>query len=644
MGETIATASESEFVLLTLDEKSLSLQSQLDPEEVAGSRALQLMAEGYPWSREVYALAAQRLLDAGARLVIFDMLFPSPREGDDAFARVLEANPGRIVIGSNFETSPSGRGRIEQLTPPTEKLNATTTVGFVNFPQPSDGVIRSMWPYATESVYGGNRPRPEETIFPALSTAAANLLGKQIPVSFRKLRFAYAKWGFFKFAPFYEIFVPSLWKSNYENKDFFRNRVVLIGATAQNLQDFHITPLGRIPGPVLQLHVLSALLHNNWLYEAGTGASTCFTLLAGGLACALIMLRRNLRWLIFGLMAGAIFWIALCAISLVWFAFFLPVAPPLLTWLVCGFAGLACDVSIERSERRRLRSTLERYVSRDVVREIVENPASYLNTLAGQRKDACVLFSDLQGFTSSSENLDPAELVAQLNEYFSEMVSVVFQHHGTFDKTIGDALMAEWGCMTTAGPSEDAKRGLRAAFDMKRRLVTLNMRRAEKGLAPWGCGIGLCHGSLIFGNIGSHERADSTAIGDTVNLASRIEGLTRMYGCDTLINEQMASLVEGEFGLLLVDRVRVKGRKQPVELYFPFELEEKASHAGWIGAFVAARELYASGDFAAAAAAFEKLSSEGLAPKIAWRFTERCRELTAAPPTGWEGVWTFTEK
>ena len=172
-----------------------------------------------------------------------------------------------------------------------------------------------------------------------------------------------------------------------------------------------------------------------------------------------------------------------------------------------------------------MRATLERYVSKDVVREIAENPDSYLQSLGGERKEMVVLFSDLKGFTSDSERLDPDEMVTLLNEYFREMVDVVFAHSGTLDKFIGDALMATWGGLRPANREEDAQNAVLAALRMKERLAAINERRNERGITPWGSGIGISYGMAVFGNIGSHQRMDMTVIGDTVNLASRIEGL-----------------------------------------------------------------------------------------------------------------------
>ncbi len=225
---------------------------------------------------------------------------------------------------------------------------------------------------------------------------------------------------------------PTFWKSNYGDGKFFKDRIVLVGATAERLHDFYLTPWGKLSGPEINLHALAAMLRGSWLTPGGlavhdsgdrfggTGGSELDFFLS---AAAPSRLRA-------GLVGGAILWLVSVRAALWLFSYFLPAAAPLLTWLVCGFAGVACDVSIERRERGRMRATLERYVSKDVVREIADNPDSYLQSLGGQRKEMVVLFSDLKGFTSDSERLDPAEMVTLLNEYFREMVDVVFDAFG----------------------------------------------------------------------------------------------------------------------------------------------------------------------------------------------------------------------
>ncbi len=162
---------------------------------------------------------------------------------------------------------------------------------------------------------------------------------------------------------------------------------------------------------------------------------------------------------------------------------------------------------------------------------------------------------------------------------------MVFEYSGTLDKFIGDALMATWGGIRPASQEENARNAVLAALKMRERLAAINVRRKELGIDPWSAGIGISLGPAIFGNIGSQQRMDLTVIGDTVNLASRIEALTRVYGCDILVDESIAKEAGDVCHFLEVDVVRVKGRKKPERLFFP----HRAEHAGWAEAFAAAR-------------------------------------------------------
>jgi adenylate cyclase len=203
-------------------------------------------------------------------------------------------------------------------------------------------------------------------------------------------------------------------------------------------------------------------------------------------------------------------------------------------------------------------------------------------------------------------------MVALLNEYFREMVDVVFEHSGTLDKFIGDALVATWGGIRPASPEENARNAVLTALKMRERLAAINVRRKELGIDPWSAGIGISLGPAVFGNIGSQQRMDLTVIGDTVNLASRIEALTRVYACDILVDESIAKEAGDVCHFLEVDVVRVKGRKKPERLFFPHRTED----ASWAEAFAAARTSY-RGKFWRALAAFEGFTQEGLAPALA---------------------------
>ncbi|CAN5674484.1 adenylate cyclase CyaK [soil metagenome] len=637
-----------DFVLVAIDDRSLDL-GDLEPGEVDQSKALQLMKAPYPWSREVYAPLVEKLFNAGARIVIFDVVFSSSRPGDDAFAEALSKYPGRVILASSIQTGEALYKVPAPLLPTPVLLKAVGRLaGLANFPPWRDNKVRSIFLRATPSEVGGHAPLLEDE-YPTLTAVAAQALGVSLPegIGSRPLRFRYSVPGTVTKVPLYEIFVPAFWKANLHDGSVFKDRIVLVGATSPVLHDSHPTPIDGLSkdiiyGPEIQLHALAALLHGDFLGQTGPAATVISVVLAALAVFVTILVRRNIVWFALGLVCAAIAWLIICAVALHFFSYFLPAAPPFLTILTCGFAVLICDVTLERQERGRLRSTFALYVSKDIVQEIVDNKESFLQKLGGQRQEIVVLFSDLKGFTSDAERLDPVEMVTMLNEYFGEMVNVVFKYHGTFDKFIGDALMATWGCMRKASPQEDARNALMAAFEMKTRLMALNESRRERGITPWGSGVGICQGPAIFGNIGSLERMEPTVIGDTVNLASRIEGLTRIYGVDLLVAERFATNLPAAYGLLHVDTVRVKGRRAPERLFHPYD--KALLDPAWATAFTAAREKYTAGDFDGAGAAFASLSHEKGPHGLAHLYQHRCEGLIVTPRESWEGIWDFAEK
>src|SRR5437879_13779498 len=190
--------------------------------------------------------------------------------------------------------------------------------------------------------------------------------------------------------------------------------------------------------------------------------------------------------------------------------------------------------------------------------------------MLGSRKPVTVLFSDIVGFTPMTERADPVAVVKQLNEYLSRMVAAVFENGGTLDKFIGDAIMAVWGNVSSRGVAEDAKAAVRTALAMRRELRKLNESWRAQGVEELAFGIGINQGEAVIRNIGSyqpHERLDPTVIGDAVNLASRLEGLTRVYGVEILVGESASELMKDEFHLRSVARAQVKGKTKPVEMF-----------------------------------------------------------------------------
>jgi adenylate cyclase len=302
-------------------------------------------------------------------------------------------------------------------------------------------------------------------------------------------------------------------------------------------------------------------------------------------------------------------------------------------------------------EKLRPRRTLERYVSKNLVKEILDNPDSYYSSMLGSRKPVTVLFSDLVGFTSLSEKADPVSLVKQLNEYLSGMVGHVFNNGGTLDKFIGDAIMAVWGNVASRGVDLDAKAAVRTALGMRQELLKLNGKWKVEGRTELGFGVGINHGEAIIGNIGSyepHERLDPTVIGDCVNLASRLESLTRIYTVDILIGPSVSELVKDEFHLRSVARVQVKGKTEPVDVYTligsrndsidPELLKWMASYEEGIGKF---RDR----DFVEAKILFSRFLEFYPDDFLAKMYLERALEYEQQPPDqAWNAVEVFKKK
>ena len=214
-------------------------------------------------------------------------------------------------------------------------------------------------------------------------------------------------------------------------------------------------------------------------------------------------------------------------------------------------------------QREVIRETFGRYVTQQIAEEILSGRVE----LGGERREATVLFADIRGFTRMSENLSPEEVIAFLNDYLGHMVTCVLDNGGVLDKFIGDAVMALFGVPVSRGPQEEARAALRCALEMSQRLEEINVARLAEGKTPIDIGIGVHSGELIAGNIGAPQRMEYTVVGDTVNVCSRIEGLTKRLGKRILLSDATAELAGDGFELEELDTLPVKGRQRPVRLF-----------------------------------------------------------------------------
>jgi adenylate cyclase len=518
------------------------------------------MGKGWPWSREIYALTIERLIGAGARLVMMDMNFPAPTPDDPPFRKALDAFRGQAVIGASFSTgTPRAVGMVgPSLSRPSETLIPITNplddrIGIVNFWPDGDldDVIRSAQYRMTLSQVTGN-PFLTDDDETCLSLAAqASIKAGQadsIPHGCEPQPFRFSgPPGTYVPHSIFEIFAPDYWERNYQNGEFFRGKIVIIGGYGNWQHDEHPTPFGTMPGPELQLNALNALLHHEFLSAAPPAVNLLLAALGGLLPLIVVASFRNPLGRVGAAILINVAWLAAALELFNHAGLLIPVVVPLALFNINGVHLLIHDVIAARREGRRVRGTLDRYVSRDVVSKMLDQSEAFVSSLGGTMKPATILFSDIRSFSTASARMDPQELVSQLNEYFSAMVECVFQHDGTLDKFIGDALMAVWGNAHTGGAAADACNALRAADAMRERLKELNDKWAAEGRPAFEIGIGLNHGEVVSGNIGSPHRMEYTVIGDAVNTSWRLQELTKDIGRNLIFGETVAGLVRGVF-------------------------------------------------------------------------------------------------
>ena len=426
-------------------------------------------------------------------------------------------------------------------------------------------------------------------------------------------------------------------------KEFLHGKNLIVGITAEALYDLRNTPTEpNYPGPEIHLTALANLLDQDFLKT----------------------LRNEILWLplyIFAIgMVLSVFFSILNSIhsfvivnlflfSTVAFDFWLFVSQQIKT------SGIFLSLSIilvysvttifrfftEEKTKKELRSTFSKYVSPAIVDELLKESENL--KLGGRRQRMTVFFSDLRGFTTISEKLPPEELVKLLNRYLSPMTEIVFKNKGTLDKYMGDAIMAFFGAPITS--PDHAAQACRCALQSLEKLKELQKEFAAEGLPFIDIGIGINTGEMSVGNMGSNIVQSYTVMGDSVNLASRLEGTNKEYGSKVIISEFTYNDVKEKFTAREIDRVRVKGKNEPIRIFELMkegppdeQLKEK------INQFNSGINLYLAKKFTEALSAFEQIHSKNPDP-VSEIYIDRCREfLTEPPPENWDGVYVMKTK
>jgi adenylate cyclase len=384
-------------------------------------------------------------------------------------------------------------------------------------------------------------------------------------------------WGKNKRIPLWEV-VCAIYQGQcpeYKQRfdqNFFKDKVVILGASAAGIYDFHPTPLARqSPGFLAHMNAVENLLCGEAVTPTPRGVQVLliFAMTAAG-AATLMALSSTLA----GLGAALIAAFAYVGISVLAFNsshhYWLPIAAPMV-----GFMGAFLSTGLIRyqttgRELRRYRATLNRYMSPQIVEYVLNN----LN-LAGNRDEFSILFSDVRSFTTMTEAAEPMELIRTLNEYLAEMTEVIFKYGGVTDKFIGDGILAYWGGDFTPGQNH-AELASRAALEMLERLRVLNEGWKAEGRKELAIGIGINTGQVIYGEVGAGRRKEFTVIGDPVNLAARLESQTKEFGVCLIVSEYTAAKLNGDFQLRPLGGVKVKGKTVETKI---FELQSFAGKA-----------------------------------------------------------------
>jgi adenylate cyclase len=426
-------------------------------------------------------------------------------------------------------------------------------------------------------------------------------------------------------------------------KGTFKNKIVLIGASATGIGDARATPFGGIDFPGVEIHanLIDNILNQQFLVHHSPQVLTDIGFIfLFGIPLGIWLAMVQPRWMAFGFalllpFAGIMYWAFLHGW---WLNFIVPGAFTLIpnVSLVALYRVL-----VEEQEKRKVRGAFQQYVSPEVIRRLLNDP----ERVKPRKTEVTVLFSDIRGFTTISESLDAQELADLLNAYLTEMTRIIFHHRGTLDKYIGDAVMAIWGA-----PFDEPNHAERCCFgavNMLTRLAELQSSWREQGKPILDIGIGINTGVASVGNMGSSLRYGYTAIGDAVNLASRLEGLNKEYGTHILISEStQKELRTDQLMLREIDLIRVKGKLQPLTIYEILTPDLVANNGQeLVTLFGVAREAYRRHDWLAAISAFESVLSRWPDDGPARIFLARCVEyLAEAPDSNWDGVYVMKHK
>jgi len=519
----------------------------------------------WPWPRTLHATLIRKLAASQAKLIAFDILFTEPKADpreDQALADAIR-DAGNVILAAEFTEVPSDFGPRTTVNLPIPLVREHALgYGPANLVTDRDGIVRRarlalafqdrLFPGFAYQIYQGFEGQK-------------NQQGKEISsvpqlINFRGPARSYP------IVPYYRILRDEI------DPAVFQDKIVIVGSFSPSLHDIFPTPFSAsapTAGVEIQANFVDTLATNDFIrHFHGLGQHFIFILLSA-LTIWFSFYFKPMRALLMVLgLAGAHAFISFYLFSFqqLW----MPMVPSLLGVLL-SYGGITLDNYIrEQKERIRLRATFSKYVSRDVVDELLDDREGL--ALGGKKRHITVLFSDIRGFTSISEQIGPEQVVSLLSDYFGQVTHIVFKHGGTVDKFIGDAVFAIFGAPKSH--EDDALRAVKTGLEMIELVESLGPKWTQIIGRPLKVGVGINSGEAVVGSIGSEIRSEFTAIGDTVNLGSRLEGLTKELGVPMLISEFTAAELKDAIPLRPLRQVKVTGREAPLLVYCPEVLLE----------------------------------------------------------------------
>jgi adenylate cyclase len=665
----------------------------------------------WPWPRYRVALLLKKIQMAGALAVGNDILFGEPdgtspsvlkkvlkrdlkidigfkdlpkqlMDNDKLLADVLGSGPFVLGYSFNFQSDntsvqediklpplkasivrSSGAGHADDylitatrvIPPLAQLLQRSANAGFMNTQTDMDGVLRRV-PMMI-SLQGKSYPHLSlATLLTALKGKIPDPMVKLTRGGVESIKIGNiivpleAKGSMminYKGPSFTFPYIPAgyVLEDKIDKKDF-EDKVVFLGSSAAGLMDIRVSPLDEVfPGVEVNATIVDNILNQDFIHRPDwIPGLELITILLWGLITTCLIGWVDARFTLptTFLLAVSAWYGGLWGLKTyhIWISPFFP-----LLVLLANFSILNLfKFWFSERKKRFYRSAFSKYVSKAVVDQISDDPEKM--SLEGEEKQITILFADIRSFTTLSEKLTPTQVTMLLHDYFTPVTSSIIKHQGTLDKFIGDAVMCFWNAPLDVENHED--KAVKTGFEMLASLVELNKMFLEKYGIEIDIGIGIHSGQCRVGNMGSADLFDYTIIGDNVNLASRLEGLTKFYGVKLIVSDSMKEQLDSSLVQFMeLDQVQVKGKTKPVKIYTVFQSESEVDKTleDELNAYAKGLVLYKQTSFEKAKKLFKSVSDQYQTRKIYTIYLERCNHFIENPPEpGWNGVFVHTSK